>query len=66
MHAASEVVTVSFTIKPIAPAAGDRLLARGRVLRTRRTITVCQGEAPCAAAMRNWPRCERHEQRVIP
>lgn len=41
----SEVLTVEFKINLIAPAQGDRLVARGRVIRSGRTITVCQGEA---------------------
>ncbi len=45
MDAGSEVVSVNFTINLIAPAAGDRLVARGRVVRGGSTITVCQGDA---------------------
>ncbi len=46
----SAVLTVEFKINLIAPAAGDALLAVGRVLRAGRTLTVCQlevfGEQP--------------------
>lgn len=44
MPAGSEVLTVEFKINLIAPAAGEQLLARGAVVRSGRTITVCQGE----------------------
>jgi uncharacterized protein (TIGR00369 family) len=45
MDAEAEVLTVEFKINLLAPAAGERLVARGRVLRTGRTLTVCRGEA---------------------
>jgi uncharacterized protein (TIGR00369 family) len=41
----AEVLTVEFKINLLAPAAGERLLARGRVLRAGRTLTVCRGDA---------------------
>jgi uncharacterized protein (TIGR00369 family) len=45
MDAAAEVLTVEFKINLLAPAAGERLLARGRVVRAGRTLTVCRAEA---------------------
>jgi uncharacterized protein (TIGR00369 family) len=45
MAAEAEVLTVEFKINLLAPAAGERLVARGRVLRSGRTLTVCRGEA---------------------
>ena len=45
MEANAEVLTVEFKINLLAPAAGDQLVARGRVLRTGRTLTVCRGDA---------------------
>ncbi|HEX2287954.1 MAG TPA: PaaI family thioesterase [Gaiellaceae bacterium] len=45
MDADAEVLTVEFKINLLAPAAGERLVARGRVLRTGRTLTVCRGDA---------------------
>jgi uncharacterized protein (TIGR00369 family) len=45
MDAAAEVLTVEFKINLLAPAAGERLVARGRVLRAGRTLTVCRGDA---------------------
>lgn len=48
MPSGSEVVTVEFKINLFAPAQGTRLVARGRVVRTGRTITVCQGDVYAA------------------
>ena len=45
MAAGPEVLTVEFKINLFAPAAGERLVARGRVVRGGRTFTVCQGDA---------------------
>jgi uncharacterized protein (TIGR00369 family) len=50
MPAGSEVLSVEFKINLFAPARGNRLVARGRVLRSGRTITVCQGDAYAATA----------------
>jgi uncharacterized protein (TIGR00369 family) len=53
----SEVLTVEFKLNLLAPAAGELLIARGRVLRPGRTLTVCEAtvaavldgvETPCA------------------
>jgi len=45
MAAEAEVLTVEFKINLLAPAAGEQLVARGRVLRSGRTLTVCRGDA---------------------
>ncbi|MEI2774663.1 MAG: PaaI family thioesterase [Tetrasphaera sp.] len=45
MPAGSEVLTVEFKINLFAPAKGDTLIARGRIIRSGRTITVCHGDA---------------------
>lgn len=45
MEPGAEVLTVEFKINLLAPAAGERLVARGRVLRAGRTLTVCRGDA---------------------
>jgi uncharacterized protein (TIGR00369 family) len=45
MDPGAEVLTVEFKINLLAPAAGDRLIARGRVIRSGRTLTVCRGDA---------------------
>ncbi len=39
------VLAVEFKINLMAPAVGERLLARGRVARAGGTITVCVGDA---------------------
>ena len=41
MPAGSEVLTVEFKINLLAPARGARYIARGRVIRPGRTLTVC-------------------------
>ena len=55
-----EVLTVEFKLNLLAPAAGELLVARGRVLRAGRTLTVCEAdvcavdagaETPCAVAL---------------
>lgn len=38
------VLTVEFKVNFVAPAAGDRLIARGRVAKPGRILTVCAGE----------------------
>jgi uncharacterized protein (TIGR00369 family) len=59
--AGSSILAIEFKMNFIAPADGVRIWARGRVLRSGRTITVCQLEAdvetkdgrrvPCMAGM---------------
>ena len=39
------VLTVEFKVDLLAPAAGERVVARGRVLRAGRTLTRCRAEA---------------------
>jgi uncharacterized protein (TIGR00369 family) len=45
MDVGAEVLTVEFKINLLAPAAGERLVARGRVIRSGRNLTVCRGDA---------------------
>jgi uncharacterized protein (TIGR00369 family) len=45
MPASVEVLTVEYKINFIAPAVGDRMIARGRVTKAGRTLTVCSGNA---------------------
>ncbi len=40
----AEVLAVEFKVNFLAPAVGSRMIARGRVVRPGRTITVCAGE----------------------
>lgn len=44
MPAGAAVLSVEFKINLLAPAAGDRVVARGRVIRAGKTVTVCWGE----------------------
>jgi uncharacterized protein (TIGR00369 family) len=55
-----EVLTVEFKLNLLTPAEGELLVARGRVLRAGRTLTVCQStvtavrggeETACAVAL---------------
>ena len=39
------VLTIEFKTNLLAPAKGNELIARGRVIRVGRTITVCQADA---------------------
>jgi uncharacterized protein (TIGR00369 family) len=41
----SAVLTVEFKVNLLEPAAGERVVARGRVLMAGRTLTVCRAEA---------------------
>ncbi len=50
MPKGSEVLTVEFKINLFAPAKGDKLVARGRIIHSGRTITVCHGDAYAVAA----------------
>ena len=44
MEPGTGVLSVEFKINMLAPAAGTRFIAIGRVVRSGRTITVCSGE----------------------
>ena len=44
MPAQSDVLSVEFKVNLLAPAAGSRFRAVGRVVKAGRTLTVCQGE----------------------
>ncbi len=44
MNANDEVLTVEFKLNFMAPAVGDRILARGQVFRPGRTLTITRAE----------------------
>lgn len=44
MPAGSDVLSVEFKVNLLAPARGDRVVADARVVRSGRTLTVCQAE----------------------
>lgn len=50
MDAASDVRSINFTVNLMAPAAGEKLVARGRVVRPGRTVTFVEGDAVAVAA----------------
>lgn len=49
MPADAGVLTVEFKINLMAPAAGERLIARGRVVKAGRTLLVAQAEVEAEA-----------------
>jgi uncharacterized protein (TIGR00369 family) len=44
MAPGASVLTVEYKVNFLSPAQGDRMLARGRVIRPGRTVTVCAGD----------------------
>ena len=44
MPSGYEVLTVEYKVNFVAPAMGERFLARGRVVKPGRTLTICAGE----------------------
>ncbi len=44
MPASAAVLTVEYKVNFLSPAEGEKLIARGRVLKPGRTLTVCFGE----------------------
>ncbi len=45
MPADAAVLSIEFKVNLLAPARGERLLARARVVRAGRNVTVCAGDA---------------------
>lgn len=45
MEPGAEVLAIEFKVNFLAPAVGEKLVARARVVRSGRTITVCQADA---------------------
>lgn len=50
MPAGAAVLSVEFKVNLLSPAAGERLIARARVIRSGRTLTVVSGDAFMLAA----------------
>jgi acyl-coenzyme A thioesterase PaaI-like protein len=48
-------LTVEFKVNLMAPAVGERFLARGAVVRPGRTLTVCEVEVVAERAGRSTP-----------
>jgi uncharacterized protein (TIGR00369 family) len=57
MQADAAVLSIEFKANFTAPAAGERFVAQGRVVRAGRTITVCTGEVFAVAADREKSIC---------
>lgn len=55
MPPSAAVLTVEFKVNLLAPARGDRFVARGRVLRPGRTLTVCSADVLAVADGRERP-----------
>ena len=51
LPADAEVLTVEYKVNFLAPARGTRFIARGRVVRSGRTLSVCAGEVFAANAV---------------
>ncbi|HEX6909405.1 MAG TPA: PaaI family thioesterase [Longimicrobium sp.] len=45
MPADAAVLSIEFKVNLLAPAQGERIIVRGRVVRAGRTISVCSGDA---------------------
>jgi uncharacterized protein (TIGR00369 family) len=52
MPADAAVLTVEYKVNLLRPARGDRLVARARVVRAGKTLTVCAGDAVAQAGGR--------------
>lgn len=50
MPSDAAVLSVEYKVNMLAPAAGERFIARGRVIRRGRTISVCRGTVHAIAA----------------
>ena len=48
--AAANMLTVEFKVNLLRPAMGDRFIARGRVVKPGKTLTVCTGEVVAITA----------------
>ena len=55
----TSVLTVEYKVNFVAPAKGERLLARGEVVRPGSTVTVCKGDVVAydGGDERWWPPC---------
>ena len=55
MPAQVGVLTIEYKVNFLAPAAGERFVARGRVTKPGRTVTVCTGDVLAAQEGRETP-----------
>ena len=64
MPASSSLVTVEYKINLLAPAVGERLIARGEVIKPGRTLSVTRGEV-CARKGRKTIRIALMQQTLM-
>jgi uncharacterized protein (TIGR00369 family) len=50
MPSGASVLTIEYKVNFLSPAQGERMVARGRVVRPGRTVTVCAGDVVAIAA----------------
>ena len=50
MNSSARVLSVEYKVNLLRPAAGERFVAVGRVIKPGRTLTVCSGEVTAASA----------------
>jgi len=55
MPAGAGVLSVEFKVNLLAPARGELLIAKGRVLRAGRTLSVCQADATMRSGTQDTP-----------
>jgi uncharacterized protein (TIGR00369 family) len=55
MPAEASVLTVEYKVNLLAPARGDRFVARGRVVKPGRTLTVCAADVVAVTAAGETP-----------
>jgi uncharacterized protein (TIGR00369 family) len=55
MPAEASVLTVEYKVNLLAPARGDRFVARGRVMKPGRTLTVCAADVVAVTAAGETP-----------
>jgi len=55
MPAGAGVLSVEFKVNLLAPARGELLITRGRVLRAGRTLSVCQADATMRSGSQDTP-----------
>jgi uncharacterized protein (TIGR00369 family) len=53
MPAETSVLSVEFKLNLLSPAAGDRLIGRGRVIKAGRTLTICRSDVLICAQNKN-------------
>jgi len=65
MPSGASVLTIEYKVNFLSPAQGERMVARGRVVRPGRTVSVCSGDVVAipATTKGSWRRCCRRRRR---